>query len=97
MRRGGRWLPVTLAALLAVAAPAEARTRQRVDITQTVAVLGTSGGVIMSAGANAGTPGGPGAVTGRTTVEKGVFETVFTNFYDDGSFRAISLLRLEQR
>ncbi len=92
-----RWLVVALVLLCVAAAPAAAGTRRAADITQTVAVLSTEGGVVRSAGANAGTPGGDGAVTGRTTVENGVFRTVFTNYYDDGTIRAVSLLTREQR
>ena len=100
MRTRTMWLAVAavvIAGLLPGAA--DAGSGRAVDITQTVAVLSAESGgtVVNSAGANAGSPGGRGAVTGRTTVEDGVFRTVFTNYYEHGTIRAVSeLTRQEQ-
>jgi hypothetical protein len=94
------WLAAAAAVIAgAVPAVADAGGGRSVDITQTVAVLSTEvgGTVVNSAGANDGSPGGRGAVRGRTTVENGVFRTVFTNYYAHGTIRAVSdLTRQEQ-
>jgi hypothetical protein len=89
MRTRARWLAALLAAALTIPALAEAGTRRPVDITQTIAALSTERGVVRTAGANEGTFG-RGAVRGRTTVRRGVYRTVYTNYYPRGTIRAVS-------
>jgi hypothetical protein len=97
MSTRARYLAAAVAAMTAVPSVADARTQREVRIKQTVAVLSTGAGVVTSAGANAGSPGGRGAVTGRTTITDGVYRTEFTNFYEEGTIRAVSrLTRREQ-
>ena len=86
-------LPFVLAALGLFAPAAGAGTERRhVAITQTVAVLSTQGSVVATAGTASGTPGGRGALRGRTTVEGNVYTTKLRSFFRDGTISAVSIL-----
>jgi hypothetical protein len=95
--RGARLLHIAIAvAVVALLVPglagAAAKKKHKVDIAVKAAIVGTSGGGNVVAGALSGTPNGNGAVVYRTRAAGSDLAATYTAFYKAGTFRGTTLV-----